>query len=177
MDGQFLGQILTVGFSYAPKSWATCSAQLLPIAQNQALFAILGTTYGGNGVQTFALPDLRGRVPMSWGQGPGLSDYVLGQQAGTQSVTMLANNVPLHTHTFSVNNGAAAVPVPTNNALSQGGQVSGIDTFIYSTNSPNATMNPLALQTSGSSVPFSILQPYTAILYCIALQGIFPSRN
>lgn len=177
MDGQFLGQILTVGFGYAPKSWATCSAQLLSIAQNQALFAILGTTYGGNGVQTFALPDLRGRVPMSWGQGPGLSDHVLGESAGTQSVTMLASNLPLHNHTFNVNNGAAAVPVPTNNALSQGGQVGGADTFVYSTNSPNATMNPAAIASNGSNVPFSIMQPYNVVLYCIALQGIFPSRN
>jgi microcystin-dependent protein len=177
MDGQFLGQILAVGFSFAPKSWATCSAQLLSIAQNQALFAILGTTYGGNGTTNFALPDLRGRVPMSWGQGPGLGSYVLGESSGTQSVTMLANNVPLHNHLFNVSNAAAAVPVPTNNSLSQGGQVGGVDTFIYATGTANATMNPLAIRTNGSSVPFSILQPYNTLLYCIALQGIFPSRN
>src|ERR1700752_4790190 len=100
MDGQFLGQIQPMAFYYAPKTWATCAAQLLSIQQNAALFSILGTTYGGNGINTFGLPDLRGRVAVHWGQGPGLSNYVLGEKGGTESVTMLTNNLPLHTHNF-----------------------------------------------------------------------------
>ena len=112
MTGQFLGQILQVAFNYAPKTWALCAAQQLAISQNQALFAILGTTYGGNGVSTFALPDLRGRVANHWGQGPGLQDYVLGEIGGSNSVTMLANNLPLHNHPLVASNVSAAVPSP-----------------------------------------------------------------
>src|ERR1700754_4848455 len=112
MTGQFLGQILPVAFNFAPKSWATCAAQLLSIAQNQALFSLLGTTYGGNGIQTFGLPDLRGRVAIHWGQGPGLSSYDLGEFSGTQSVTMLASNMPLHTHLLMASTATAGVPSP-----------------------------------------------------------------
>src|ERR1700756_268839 len=124
MTGQFLGQVLQVAFNYAPKTWALCAAQQLAISQNQALFAILGTTYGGNGVSTFALPDLRGRVANHWGQGPGLQDYVLGEIGGSNSVTMLANNLPLHNHPLVASNVSAAVPSPSNNALAKTDSVS-----------------------------------------------------
>jgi microcystin-dependent protein len=176
MDGQFLGQIQQVAFNFAPKSWATCAAQLLAIAQNQALFSILGTTYGGNGIQTFALPDLRGRVALHWGTGPGLSPYQLGQQVGTQSVTMLSANMPSHTHLLTASNTAPAVPSPNGGALAQGGPF-GAGTSIQYGAAAGTTMSTGAIAPAGNSVPISIMQPYNTLQYCIALQGIFPTRN
>ena len=176
MDGQFLGQILPVAFNFAPKSWATCAAQQLSIAQNQALFSLLGTTYGGNGVTTFALPDLRGRVANHWGQGPGLKIYDLGQIAGTQTVTMLASNVPLHTHMLMASSQAPGVASPSNAAISAGGSIGANTALLYGT-AAGATMNPNTIASAGGSQPIPILQPYTVLQYCIALQGIFPSRN
>jgi microcystin-dependent protein len=173
----YMGQILGFGFSFAPKGWAYCAAQLMSIAQNQALFSILGTTYGGNGIQTFGLPDLRGRVPISWGQGPGLSNYTLGEQAGTQNVTLLANQLPLHSHAFSVNTALATSGSPSGNYLAQGGVDQGANASIYATGSANATMAATVLTTNGGNQPISIIQPYGVINYCIALTGIFPSRN
>ena len=176
MDGQFIAQIQQVAFNYAPKSWATCAGQLLAIQQNQALFSILGTTYGGNGVQTFALPDLRGRVALHWGAGPGLSTYVLGEQAGTQSVTMLPSNMPVHNHLILVSNTAPGASSPNGTALAQGGPLGSNTGFQYGPNS-GAIMATGALAPTGGSQPVSIMQPYTTLQYCIALQGIFPSRN
>lgn len=176
MTGQFIGQILQVAFNYAPKSWAMCAAQQMSIQTNQALFSILGTTYGGNGIQTFALPDLRGRVANHWGQGPGLQDYVLGQQSGTTSVTMLANNLPLHNHTLVASNQSAGVPSPSGNALAKTDSVSGSDGFFYGA-AASATLATNALNPSGNGLPISIIQPYNTLIYCIALQGIYPSRN
>jgi len=176
MDGQFLAQIQQVAFNFAPKAWATCSAQLLSIQQNAALFSILGTTYGGNGQTTFGLPDLRGRVAVHWGQGPGLSNYNLGQVGGTQTVTMLASNLPLHTHTFVANNQTSTQASPGGNALAQGGVYQGNNLLLYGA-SAGLTMNPATIAPAGNSQPISILQPYNTLQYCIALQGIFPSRN
>ena len=176
MDGQFLGQILPVAFNYAPKTWSTCAAQLLGIQQNAALFSLLGTSYGGNGVQTFALPDLRGRVPIHWGNGPGLTPYVLGEMGGSTSVTMLASNLPLHNHNFMVNNQTSTQPGPNGNALAQGGVYQGSNLFLYGT-AAGTTMSPNTIAASGGSVPIPIMQPYNTLQYCIALQGIFPSRN
>jgi len=176
MDGQFLAQIQQVAFNFAPKTWATCAAQILSIQTNAALFSLLGTTYGGNGQTTFGLPDLRGRVAIHWGQGPGLSNYVLGEQAGTQSVTMLASNLPLHIHTFVANNQTSTQPSPSGNALAQGGVYQGNNLFLYGT-AAGVTMNAGTIAASGGSQPISILQPYNTLQYCIALQGIFPSRN
>jgi len=176
MDGQFLGQILPVAFNFAPKSWATCSAQIMAINTNQALFSLLGTTYGGNGVQTFALPDLRGRVAIHWGQGPGLQDYVLGEIAGSVSVTMLASNVPLHTHLLMTTTTVAGNPSPNTNALAAGGQIGTATALAYGTAS-GTNPNPGTIAPNGGSQPIPILQPYNVLQYCIALQGIFPSRN
>jgi len=176
MDGQFLGQILPVAFNYAPKSWATCSAQILSIQQNAALFSLLGTTYGGNGVTTFALPDLRGRVAIHQGQGPGLQSYVLGEMSGTVNVTMLASNMPLHTHLLLASTTVAGNPSPSGNALAGGGQIGTATALAYGT-AAGTTMNPGTIAPNGSSLPIPILQPYTVLQYCIALQGIFPSRN
>ena len=173
----YLGQILGFGFSFAAKGWAYCAGQLMSIQQNAALFAILGTTYGGNGVQTFGLPDLRGRVPISWGQGPGLSDYTLGEAAGTQSVTVLASQLPLHNHAFNANNALATTASPSGNYLAQGGVDSGTNVSIYATGNANAVMSASAFSATGNNQPISVIQPYAVINYSVALQGIFPSRN
>jgi len=173
----FLGQITGFGFNFAAKGWANCAGQLMSIQQNAALFSILGTTYGGNGIQTFALPDLRGRVPISWGQGPGLSDYVLGEQSGAQSVTVLANQLPLHNHAFNANNALATSGSPNGNYLGQGGLDAGANVSIYAGGGSNAVMAASALAPTGGTQPISIIQPYSVINYCVALNGIFPSRN
>jgi microcystin-dependent protein len=173
----YLAQIILLGFNFAPKGFAFCSGQLLPINQNQALFAILGTTYGGNGIQTFALPDLRGRVPVNPGQGPGLPNYVLGEVSGTQSTTLLASNLPLHIHPMSVNNGAGNSGSPSGNLLAKGPIISeGTNVNVYSTTF-NTNMANTTIAPNGGNQPFSILQPYLTLNYSIALQGIFPSRN
>jgi microcystin-dependent protein len=176
MDGQFLAQIQQVAFNFAPKGWATCAAQLMSIQQNAALFSILGTTYGGNGIQTFGLPDLRGRVANHWGQGPGLQDYVLGEVSGTTSTTMLASNLPLHIHTLMANNQAPNAVAPNSAALAAGGAI-GANTALQYGPTAGSTMSPGEIAPNGSSQPFSIMQPYNTLQYCIALQGIFPSRN
>jgi len=173
----YLAQIILFGFNFAPRGFAFCAGQLLPINQNQALFSILGTTFGGNGIQNFSLPDLRGRVPINPGQGLGLPNYTLGEISGTQTTTLLANNLPLHIHPMSVNNGAGNSISPGGNVLAKGPIISGgTNTNIYS-NTANTTMAGTAITPSGGSQPFSILQPYLVLNYCVALTGIFPSRN
>ena len=172
----FLGQILQAAFNIVPKGWAACSAQLLSIQQNAALFSLLGTTYGGNGVQTFGLPDLRGRVAVGPGQGPGLSNYVLGQQGGAQTVTMLPSNLPLHNHLFAANSQAGTQPGPGGNALAKGGVLQGNNLLSYGA-AAGVTMNSSTIAANGSSQPISIIQPYNTLQYVIALQGTFPTRN
>jgi len=165
------------GYDWATKNYALCYNQQLAIQTNQALFSILGTTYGGNGVQTFALPDLRGRTYVGWGQGPGLSDYVLGEMTGTETVTLLQSNLPQHNHLMNVNTGVATGGDPTGAILSQGPVVGGATVATYSTSGANAVMNPGAVATAGGNQPVSILQPYLAINFSICLYGLFPSRN
>jgi len=178
MDGQFLGQILALGFNFAPKGWQTCSGQLIAINQNQALFAILGTTYGGNGIQTFALPDLRGRAPIHWGAGPGLQQVVLGEVQGAEKTTMAGSNLPAHNHFFNTNNQVSSLGPPSGNYLAQGPVVSGANTSIYgSPASVGVAMASNAIANAGGNLPFNVLQPYNVVNYCVALTGIFPSRN
>lgn len=176
MSEPFLGQIMAVGFNFAPRGWAMCNGQILSIAQNTALFALLGTTYGGNGQTTFALPDLRGRVPIHFGQGPGLSNYSLGQLAGVENITLTQPQMPAHTHTASAvlhaSTQAANDTLPTGNYLADGGSYqSATDTNM------NANAVTVTNGIAGSSQPFPILQPYLALNFVIALEGIFPSRN
>lgn len=172
MSEPFIAQIMMFGGNFAPRGWALCNGQLLPIAQNTALFSLLGTTFGGNGQTTFALPDLRGRVPIHPGQGPGLSSYDLGQQSGVENTTLTVNQMPAHSHTATLR--ASTQPandtLPTGNYLADGGA--------YQT-ATNTTMNANAVTggIAGGSQPFSILQPYTCVNFIIALEGIFPSRN
>lgn len=174
MSEPFLGQICSFGFQFAPKGWAFCAGQILPIAQNTALFSLLGTTYGGNGQTTFALPDLRGRVGINQGQGPGLSNYVLGQQSGTQTNTLTVANLAAHNHMVACSNldgNPNATKSPDKNYP---GYNDGSPSYSTTT---NALMNPAMTALTGQSVPVNNMQPYLCINFCIAMQGIFPSRN
>jgi microcystin-dependent protein len=167
----FLGMIMLVPYNFAPRGWAFCQGQLLSISQNTALFSLLGTTYGGNGQTTFALPDLRGRVPLSQGQGPGLSNYSLGEQSGVESVTLIVTQMPQHNHLLSVNNQGAATGRPS-------GQFPGVTAAnAYAPATDSTTFAPQAISLTGGSQPHENRQPYLCLNYCIALQGIFPSRN
>ena len=171
MSEPFLGMIAIYPYNFAPRGWAFCQGQILPIAQNTALFSLLGTTFGGNGQTTFALPDLRGRVPNSSGQGPGLSSYDLGQVGGTENTTLTINNMPGHNHTVAANGGDADSGKPSGRVLAN----SSATNFA---SAPDGTlMNPAMINNTGGSQPFSILGPYLTLNFCIALEGIFPSRN
>jgi microcystin-dependent protein len=164
----FLGEIRAFGFNFAPRGWAMCNGQLLPIAQNQALFSLLGTTYGGNGQTTFALPDLRGRVPIHMGQGPGLSSKDLGEQAGQEAQTLSVNEMPAHTHAQPASSGEQDTNRPGNAVPARGG--------VYAGSGDGSTfMDPTT--TTGGSQPHNNMQPYLVLNYCIAITGIFPSRN
>lgn len=172
MSDPFLAEIRTFGFTFAPSGWALCNGQLLPIQQNTALFSLLGTTYGGNGTTTFALPDLRGRAPMQPGTGPGLSNHVLGESGGSETVTLLEAEMPAHTHALRANvtdPGDTSTPGPAASfAASSGGA-------LYQA-SADTELDPSALGGVGGSQPHNNLQPYLVVNYCIALQGEFPSR-
>ncbi len=178
MADPFIGEIRIFAGTFAPNGWALCEGQLLPISQNTALFSILGTTYGGNGVQTFALPDLRGRVVVSFGQGPGLSPYQQGQVGGAESHALTTAQMPSHSHsvgaaeTATTNDPKGAVPAKTV------GATPGSAPHVYGAKPDGTTtMNAAMIGATGSGQPVSILQPYLVINYIIALQGIYPSRN
>ena len=179
MAEPFIGQIILFAGNFAIRGYAMCNGQLLSIAQNTALFSILGTTYGGNGQTTFALPDLRGRVPNHMGQGPGLSNYSLGQVAGVENTTLTQNNLPPHSHTLNgSNSGQANVASPGNNFLGIGKVPSSSETInMYNSVASASPLNAASITGGGGSIPFSILQPYLTLNYLIALEGIFPSRN
>ena len=174
MTEAFIGSIVMFAGNFAPRGWAFCQGQLLSIAQNSALFSILGTTYGGNGQTTFALPDLRGRTPIGQGQGPGLTNVTLGEQAGSESVTLTPNQMPMHTHAVGCNSDSAGNPDPTNNVPGNLGRLSTVKPFAATA---SATMAPTMIAAAGGSQPFSIQQPYLGLNYIICLEGIFPSRN
>lgn len=176
MSTPYIGEIRMFGFGTrgAPNGWQACDGSLLPISQYDALFALIGTTYGGDGQTTFAVPDLRGRVPIHQGTGPGLSNYVIGQRAGTETVTVLPTQMPAHTHTMVVTSGGSTATTPGTSLLP--GSVSG-DTFYVNTltgNNPLA-MLPQMLTASGGNQPHENCMPTLTVQYCIATQGIFPS--
>ena len=172
----YLGSIAMFAGNFAPRGWALCSGQLLSIAQNTALFSILGTTFGGNGQTTFALPDLRGREPVGVGQGPGLSDIQLGQMSGTENVTLVTANLPAHNHPINCDNNASSAAQPSGLIPGLAGDRSTTLT-IYSSNTPNAQMGPQTVGLTGSGVPVATRDPYLGINFIIAVEGIFPSRN
>ena len=169
----FVGEIRMFGGNFAPQGWALCNGQLLPIAQNQALFAIIGTFYGGNGTSNFALPNLQGRVPIHQGAGSGLSPYTIGQSGGTEDVTLLVTQMPAHSHTVKAANNAGGSLTPGGNYL---GQDQNQQASIYSGTS-DTTMNPQMIAAAGGSLPHTNIQPYLCINFIIALTGIFPSRG
>lgn len=171
MADQFVAEIRIFPFNFPPTGWAFCNGQLMPISQNTALFSLLGTFYGGDGKSTFALPDLQGSSPMSTGQGPGLSDRFLGEQSGTETVTLLQTEIPFHTHVMSAAPEAAEIKTPNGAALGFSTQGS-----IYATGSPNVQMHFQSLSVYGSSLPHNNMMPYLTVNFCIALQGIFPQR-
>jgi microcystin-dependent protein len=175
MSEPFLGQIQTFGFGFAPRGWAQCNGQILPIAQNTALFSLLGTTYGGNGQTTFALPDLRSRWPNHQGQGPGLSSYDLGQVGGVENETLTIQNMPAHNHpaTVGANSEGSTSADPTNNFLGN----TAVGNIYAGAGGANMNANMVTIGISGGSQPFPVIQPYLTINFCIALEGIFPSRN
>ena len=156
--------------NFAPTGWATCDGQLIPISQNTALFALLGTYYGGNGKSNFALPNLAGSSPVNAGQGPGLSDYSLGQSGGSQSISLLTSEIPIHTHNVIGDEDDGSFKTPQNMLLAAG-------SALYSTSAPNTLMSPSALTPSGGSLPHNNMMPYLVVTFIIALQGVFPARN
>jgi microcystin-dependent protein len=171
---QYLGEIRLMGFNFAPKGWAQCTGQILSIQQNTALFALLGTYYGGNGVNTFALPDLRSRVANHMGTPPGGPTYVIGQVAGVENVRLLANQLGSHTHALQAVNTAGDAVRPVNNFLAQSAAGAKV---VYASPTNLTSLNPASIQPAGDNLPHTNIQPYLALNYCIALQGIFPSRG
>jgi microcystin-dependent protein len=181
MSEPFIGEIILFAGNFAPSGWALCNGQTISIQQNQALFSIIGTTYGGNGVTTFNLPDLRGRVAVSAGQGIGLSSYALGEQAGTENVTLLTSQIPQHNHAVKAQTTAVSVVPPTGAYLGQQ-PAEGKNTppgFVPSNTPPGTavTMAPDMISLVGGSQPHTNIQPTLALNYIIALQGIYPTRN
>lgn len=170
MSSTFIGEIRAFGFTFAPRGWALCNGQLMSIAQNTALFSLLGTTYGGNGQTTFGLPDLRGRAALHFGQGPGLSARSQGEVSGTESHTLLSTELPAHNHAVSqpTSSGEKTTNRPAGAVPARGGA--------YSTGTPDGS-SALTVGPAGGSQPHNNMQPYLVVNYCIALQGIFPSRN
>ena len=169
MSDQFVAEIRMFGFNFAPTGWAQCNGQLLPISQNTALFSLLGTFYGGDGKSTFALPDLQGSVPIHEGQGSGLSLYDLGQQGGSEFVTLIDSEIPFHTHSFS----ASEEQVNENNVTAN---FFGAGETRYAAPNNLVQMAPQALTPAGGSLPHNNMMNYLTVNFCIALQGIFPPR-
>src|ERR671922_238686 len=154
----YLGELKLLSFNFAPKGWAQCNGQFLPINQNQALFSLLGTTYGGNGQSTFRLPDLQGRVPIHQGGGPGLSPYVIGEKAGVESVTLTTQQIPSHPHAWAASKGGGTSNTPQNNVTASPPVAK-----LYRTGTPSDPMSPKVIQPAGGSQPHENLQPYLTI--------------
>ncbi|KQR09121.1 MULTISPECIES: phage tail protein [Xanthomonas] len=175
MATPFIGEIRMFGFGRTPQDWQACDGSLLPIADYETLFMLIGTTYGGDGQNTFGVPDLRGRLPLHQGQGPGLSNYLLGQVSGTETVTLLGPQLPAHTHTLVATTAAATATAP---AGLLPGAVTG-DVF-YATNIAGATAVPMDAQSTtfiGGGMPHDNLMPTLTVQYCISTAGIFPQQS
>lgn len=172
----FVAEIRIFPFNFAPKGWAFCDGQLLPLSQNTALFSLLGTTYGGDGKSTFALPDMQGNAPMHPGQGPGLSLHDLGETGGSEFVTLLESEIPSHSHGMMAANlpSDQAAPTPTRSMARS------INAFAYVAGSPTPAlvqMNAQTLAPAGGDQPHNNMQPYLTLNFCIALQGVYPPRT
>jgi microcystin-dependent protein len=172
MADPFVAEIRIFPFNFAPKGWAFCDGQILPISQNTALFALLGTVYGGDGKSTFALPNLQGSVPVHPGQGPGLSEYDLGEIGGTESVTLLESEMPFHNHTVMADTGD---PADTTNPGPNVTFAQASAAFYQPASNTNLAFQALSI--AGGSLPHNNMQPYLTLNFCIALQGVFPPRG
>jgi len=168
----FVAEIRIFPFNFAPKGWAFCDGQILPISQNTALFSLLGTTYGGDGKSNFALPDMQGNAPMHPGQGPGLSLHDLGEIGGSDTVTLLQSEIPSHSHGLIASAADGTNTKPAAQLFAQGVGVS-----IWGTNPPNTQFNSSALAPAGGDQSHNNRQPYLTLSFCIALQGVYPPRT
>jgi microcystin-dependent protein len=181
MSSPFLGQITVYPYNFPPNGWADCSGQLLPISQYSALFSLLGTQYGGNGTTNFGLPDLQGRIPVGQGQLTGGSDYIMGEVAGGENVTILASSMPAHSHTLTATTADGSVNNPSGLILAKpqtgGGRGGGNQGDIYNPGNVDTPLAPTSLGVAGGSQPHNNIQPTLVLRYCIALQGVFPSRG
>ena len=176
MSDPYVGESRLVGFSFAPEGWAFCDGSLLSISNFEVLFTLIGTTYGGDGQSTFAVPDMRGRIPIHQGQGQGLSPYVLGQKAGTESVTLLPQNLPAHSHILTVTSSGANTGTPS--SIVELGAISGDS--LYSNNVAGITpvaMASTAVSITGGTLPHDNLMPTLTVRFCIAWAGVFPSQS
>jgi len=172
MSNPYIGEIRMFGGNFPPSGWAFCDGQLLPISENDALFNLIGTTYGGDGQSTFALPDLRGRVPIHLGTGPGLGTYSIGEQAGVESVTLTTQQIPTHTHPWMASTGPGTSNTPVNNV---GGSPPVMKPYRLGT--PGDAMSQVTIQPAGGQQPHENLQPYLTISFIISLFGIFPTQS
>ena len=182
MAENFLGRIMPVGFNFAPRNFALCNGQLLAIAQNQALFSLLGTQYGGNGTTNFALPDLRSRTPVAYGSSVdpswNPSPYTIGEIGGSENVTLLSTQLPSHIHQALATSSDASSRNPSGRLFATSTDTANEPAMLYGpSNGPVVPMNPASVSPSGGTQPHNNLQPYTTINFCIALAGVFPSRN
>jgi microcystin-dependent protein len=176
MSDPFVAEIRIFGFNFAPTGWAQCDGQLLPISQNTALFSLLGTFYGGDGKSTFALPNLQGSCAVGQGQGQGLSQYFLGQQGGSQFITLIESEIPVHTHNIGAYTDDLADlqdPGPATTI----GQAAGLMPFIPPAGNTNANLNFGTFSIAGGSLPHNNMMPYLTNNFCIAMQGVFPPRG
>jgi microcystin-dependent protein len=168
----FVAEIRMFGFNFPPKGWAFCNGQIMSISQNTALFALLGTFYGGNGQTTFALPNLQGNTPLQQGQSTTGTLYDLGQMGGSETITLLQSEMPFHNHTMNVSGDPATEREPPAQNFAAGDGVN-----FWNTTNPTVNMNPSALSITGGSLPHNNMQQYLTVNFCIALQGIFPPRG
>jgi microcystin-dependent protein len=176
MSEAFIGEIRLFAGNFAPRGWQFCEGQILSISQNTALFSILGTTYGGNGTTTFALPDLRGRFPMQPGQGPGLTNRTLGEQGGSENVTLISSQMPAHNHSVGAHNAPGDTFSPEGAVSASAVDASNQPLNIYST-TVTTTMGPQTVGVAGGSQPHNNMSPYLCLNFIIAIEGIFPSRS
>ena len=180
MADPFVAEIRIFPFNFAPSGWAMCNGQLLPLSQNTALFSLLGTTYGGDGKSTFALPNMQGNAPMHPGQGQGLSLRDLGEMSGSETITLLESEIPVHTHAVQATAANANTDTPGGAVLGRGnfgfqGNTGAV--ALYSNDAPDTNMSFQAMSLAGGSLPHNNMQPYLTLNFCIALQGVFPPRG
>ncbi len=173
MSNPFVAEIRIFPFNFAPKGWAFCNGQILPISSNTALFSLVGTFYGGDGKSTFALPNLQGSAPLQQGQGAGLSLYDVGEQGGSDSITLLTIEMPSHTHTIA----GDATPLNAKQVSPSGNLPGGPTGQTFYAAATNTTMNPSMLSVAGGSQPHNNMMPYLTLNFCIALQGVYPPRS